>query len=428
MTAVRTDPGDSGPSAPRTPEWLRRLRLAALVLPVVAIVVLQAARPSVAQVSGEHRADLVIGVVSAVAAVLFGVAMFALIERGHRVIARQNQQLGEVNALLTEIARHRPLPAVVDQVTVTLRTLLRAGDAGVDLGEADGAPAAEGRSRGAAGSVVVTAPVGTPAGVRGRLWVRPGRPLRPDEERLLATMADLVSLSLSQQAALEQERHLARADELDRIAREMHDSLAQVLGTLHLRLRVLQDSGLPDQGATEVTELGDLCHTAYQDVREAILGLRSVAATGEPLTASLNRYVQHYQRHGGPPTTMETDAGVPVLADEVQMHLLRIVQEALTNVRKHAGASRAHVRVSRVEGSAGEGVRIQVTDDGAGFDTASVPEARRGFGLATMRERSDLIGADLTIASRPGEGTTVAVTVTPTPAAPDVPRVLQETT
>lgn len=427
MTALRTDHGDVGPSAPGTPTWLRRLRLAGLVLPVVAIVVLQAARPSVAQVSGEHRADLVIGVVSAVAAVLFGVAMFTLIERGHRVIARQNQQLGEVNALLTEIARHRPLPAVVDQVTVTLRTLLRAEDAGVALvGDGDTGP--EGRDGPATGAGVVAAPVGTPAGVRGRLWVRPGRPLRRDEERLLATMADLVSLSLSQQATLEQERHLARADELDRIAREMHDSLAQVLGTLHLRLRVLQDSGLPDQDASEVSELGDLCHTAYQDVREAILGLRSVAGTGEPLTTSLNRYVQHYQRHGGPPTTMETDAGVPVLPEEVQMHLLRIVQEALTNVRKHAGASRAHVRVSRVEGSAGEGVRIQVTDDGAGFDQASVPEVRRGFGLATMRERSDLIGAELEIGSRPGEGTTVAVTVPAPGAEPALGRVLQETT
>lgn len=110
------------------------------------------------------------------------------------------------------------------------------------------------------------------------------------------------------------------------------------------------------------------------------------------------------------------------------MHLLRIVQEALTNVRKHAGASRAHVRVSRVDGSAGEGVRIQVTDDGAGFDQASVPEVRRGFGLATMRERSDLIGAELEIGSRPGEGTTVAVTVPAPGAEPALGRVLQETT
>src|SRR5690606_8102404 len=70
----------------------------------------------------------------------------------------------------------------------------------------------------------------------------------------------------------------------------------------------------------------------------------------------------------------------------------------------------------------------QVTDDGAGFDQASVPEVRRGFGLATMRERSDLIGAELEIGSRPGEGTTVAVTVPAPGAEPALGRVLQETT
>lgn len=418
--APRLERERSSPAVTGTPRWLRRLRVVGVLLPVVAILALQVARPSIAEVAGEHQADLVTGILSTVAALLFGLAMFALIERGHRVIARQHRELGELNGVLTELARQQPLPRVLERTRNLVQHMLGTPDCGVVVPGSD-VPLPAGP--------LLLAPVNGPVGARsGWIWARREVPASPADQRLLQTAADLVSLALAQVRTLEHERHVARADELDRVAREMHDSLAQVLGALHLRLRVLEAAGeLTEELRSEVSELGELCHAAYQDVREAIVGLRSLTRE-ESLPQALERYVRHYERHGGPPTTVSCpDDGIR-LPEDVQLHVLRIVQEALTNVRKHACASGVEVRVS----TSPEHLEVEVRDDGVGLPggVGSHPdqaaqcqvEAPGGFGLTTMHERAALVGGELDVRSTPGRGTCVRVLLPWPPATrPEIP-------
>lgn len=378
---------------------MRRLRLIGVVSPAVAIIVLQASRPVLARWWGERAADLGISVLTVAAAVIFGVTMFALIERGQRMVTTRNQELNTVNTLLTAIALHEDPRIVEARVTAAMRDLLGVHECGVQL---PGEPEPS-QSTGQLVSGALRRTGSSP----GSVWARLDRPASPEEARLISTMADLISLSLAQAELLERERHAARADELDRIAREMHDSLAQVLSTLHLRLRVLESTeGLPESAVTEVNQLADLCHTSVQDVREGILGLRSLNRTDESFTAALGQFVRHHDRRGDASSTVRLEGPEIQLAGPEHLHLLRIVQEALTNVRKHAAASRTLVRLDRSD----DALHVEVHDNGRGFDA----EATRGvghYGLATMRERSDLIGATLSIRSILGQGTTVRVSL-----------------
>ena len=133
-------------------------------------------------------------------------------------------------------------------------------------------------------------------------------------------------------------------------------------------------------------------------------GLKDASGTRRPLGDSLGDYVRRFARQSGIEATAEIEA--PLTLDPVcELHVARVVQEALTNVRKHAGASRAQVRVN---GSGGH-VTFEISDDGQGFDTTSV--GGDGFGLRSMRERAALVQGQLHVASQPGRGTTIVLTV-----------------
>ncbi len=248
----------------------------------------------------------------------------------------------------------------------------------------------------------------------GSLWVarRASRPIDESGRELLAGLADLAAIAIVSARLREGERQTAILSERERIAREMHDSLAQVLATNHLRLRSLEERpevrGLPDVAA-EIAALGDLTHDAYRDVREAILGLRESSRTDRHLLESLRVYLDKYSRQAGVQATLETTAdaelGLP-LATEIQV--IRVIQEALTNVRKHAGARVAVVHVDPDESS----VTLTVEDDGRGFDPATELVSRDdSFGIRTMRERMELVGGTLSVDSAPGRGTRVTAHV-----------------
>lgn len=213
-------------------------------------------------------------------------------------------------------------------------------------------------------------------------------------------------------AAVETERRTAALLERERIARELHDSLAQVLGVSHLRLHALASRpsvGADERAQREVLDLADLCHEAYADVREAILALRESNRPDRTLLEHLRSYVVTFSRTSGIPTTLVTDADAGAdlcLAPGAEIQVVRIIQEALTNVRKHAGATAATVAVS----AGAHHVECVVSDDGIGFDTASAL-AGDGFGLTSMRERADSAGGRLVLDSAPGGGTRVSVQV-----------------
>lgn len=199
-------------------------------------------------------------------------------------------------------------------------------------------------------------------------------------------------------------------DERARLSRELHDGQAQLVAFLLVRLDTVSNLVSADRRAEASAELEQLRRVAddlYLDIREAIAGLRSrVAERG--LVDALRDYLDEFEeRHNIP---VELDASeIPVpLPDMVGIHLFRIVQEALANVRKHAHAQRAWVSVrygpARLE--------VEIGDDGVGFDRSHASQsAPRSFGLTGMRERAEALGGTLHIQSLPGMGTRVILTV-----------------
>lgn len=267
--------------------------------------------------------------------------------------------------------------------------------------------------------------VSGPAGTLGEIRVgrSDGPPFTDRDRGFLSTLASLVGIALTGAQMREGARQRAILSERTRIAREMHDSLAQVLGAVHLRLRALGATyaNLPqDQLAAEVDALAEVCADAYRDVREAILGLRDAHQHAErSLEDNLGAYLQKYSSQCGIAATLTNEVGHEVtLSPRAEVHIIRVVQEALTNVRKHASADSVTVSIRGTDST----TSFSIEDDGVGFDHAATSSSQDGYGLFTMRDRAALLGGTVDIDSSPGRGTRVTVTV-PERAVP--PRALQ---
>ena len=189
----------------------------------------------------------------------------------------------------------------------------------------------------------------------------------------------------------------AVADERARIAREIHDGLAQYLFAVAAQASMLEHGADPQR---VIPRLRESAAAAQREARFAVLALSS--ASGEaPFDAALRRYVELLTADGALEVALDIDPGTRLTADE-QIELFRIVQEGLANVRKHAGARRAHVWIGRRGGQR----MVSVSDDGAGFD--GEPTAA-GHGLKNMRARATRIGGLLTLRSKPGAGTALEI-------------------
>jgi signal transduction histidine kinase len=235
-----------------------------------------------------------------------------------------------------------------------------------------------------------------------------GRRYSDEERRLLNAMADLAAIAVQKARLMQRDRQAAVLEERERLAREMHDSLAQVLGYLHLKAESALGaarSGDPGKVERELSEISSVSNEAYADVREAILGLREMVSQRRDFINALREYTVKFSRMAGLPTQFELKGCDRVsLAPEAEVQLMRVIQEALTNVRKHAGARSACVRLEQ-----GETLQITVEDDGNGFEPDSPDRSDDHFGLFTMRERVERVGGRLVIDSRLGKGTRVSV-------------------
>jgi len=197
----------------------------------------------------------------------------------------------------------------------------------------------------------------------------------------------------------------AAAEERSRLAREFHDGLAQTLWFAKLKAgRLSSVDGLPDEGREIAGEIGGAMDTALAETRQALLALRA-SAEGGSLPEVLGRYVDDFGERFGLRSEFTFDRDLPWLPVRSQAEVMRIVQEALNNVRKHADATLVRVRAERQDGH----LVLTVSDNGQGFD----PAAPRigGYGLQGMTERADLIGASVQVTSAPQDGTTVSVEV-----------------
>jgi nitrate/nitrite-specific signal transduction histidine kinase len=242
-----------------------------------------------------------------------------------------------------------------------------------------------------------------------------GAEFNAEDQDTLTRFATQAALAIENARLHRRVRDLAITEERERIAREMHDSLAQVLGYVMTKAQAVQEllrRGQTDKASAQVAQLNDAARAAYADVREGILALRTSVGSERTLLDALQEFLDRWKEQS------EVDAELHVcpegkcldqLSPVAELQLLRIVQEALANVRKHADATHVQVRISEDD----ESIETVIADDGRGFDPDSPSrdghEPMPHFGLATMRERAESVGGTLRISSAPSSGTQVIV-------------------
>ncbi len=207
----------------------------------------------------------------------------------------------------------------------------------------------------------------------------------------------------------------AQEGERQRVARELHDQAGQTLTALQLGLSQMEGSGPTPDVQEEAAALRRLALEAMRIIRNLTLDLRPSALDELGLPLALRDYTETYTDRTGIPVDLTVTGAPQRLPAETEVTLFRIVQEALTNVAKHAQASQARVTLA-LENPV---VTLTIEDDGVGFDVARAlgAEQRRSLGLIGMQERCRLIGGELQIWTSPGEGTRLVITVPPAAAA-----------
>jgi signal transduction histidine kinase len=229
-----------------------------------------------------------------------------------------------------------------------------------------------------------------------------------DDLRLAETFAAraAVAVDLSQRVARDALRRVVAAQELERrrLARELHDETGQALTSVLLGLKAVEEAGSPEEMRAAGADLRELVVQTLQDVRRLAVELRPRALDDFGLVPALERLTGSLAEHTGIAVDFESALGDERLPSELETALYRVVQESLTNIVKHARATRASVLVARREGE----VVVVIEDDGAGFDPGLPAD---GIGLLGMRERAELVEGTLTIETREGGGTTIIAEV-----------------
>ena len=231
-----------------------------------------------------------------------------------------------------------------------------------------------------------------------------------DDERTLQRFATQAALAIDSARLHRRLQALAITEERERIAREMHDSLAQVLGYVNTKAQAAQAqlrNGDTERAAAQIGQLAEAARAAYADVRESILGLRTVLPEQRGLVDALRQYVALWETQSDIKVAFDAPSWPGRrLSPGSEVQLLRIVQEALANVRKHAAATQVRIELTEEDGT----LVVLIADNGSGFAAAALPRsAVPRFGLTTMRERAEAIGGTLRIDSTVGEGTRVTV-------------------
>jgi signal transduction histidine kinase len=223
-----------------------------------------------------------------------------------------------------------------------------------------------------------------------------------------------VALALENLHLVEQARQAAVLEERQRLAREIHDTLAQGFTSIVMHLEAAEQS-LPDELAKVHRHLDQARRAArvsLAQARQVVWALRPDILENDSLPAALERVTTRWAEGGGVKAHVATTGTAMPLPPDVEVTLLRATQEALANVRRHSCASQVAVTVSYM----GDLVVLDVQDDGVGFDPAPADEpptrqAAGGFGLTAMRERVEQLGGTLIVESSPGEGTTLVVEI-----------------
>jgi signal transduction histidine kinase len=248
---------------------------------------------------------------------------------------------------------------------------------------------------------------------RGNLYLADkldGREFSIEDEEILVRFATKAAIAIDHAYLHRQLNALAVAEERLRIAHEMHDGLAQVLAYVNTKAQAVREylrAGRPEEASRQLDQLARAAREVYTDVRESIVGLRSAVGPDWRLSEALAEYVATWEAESGVACRLTVDQGLR-LPQPAEFQLLRIIQESLANVRKHAQARQVELTLERRD----EHAVITVRDDGVGFNPAGLGRSEfPRFGLSTMRERAESLGGTVRIGSSPSAGTEVVVEV-----------------
>jgi signal transduction histidine kinase len=248
----------------------------------------------------------------------------------------------------------------------------------------------------------------------GALWLASfnRRPYTDTDIVWLESLADQVVIAIQHSQMTARLQTLSIIEERGRIARDMHDGVAQVLGYLNLQLQTLDalwKQNKKEAFEHELIQMRQAIHSANADVRESILSLRTTLANEKGLVAAMAEYIEEFGLQTGIDIHFDDHIQDEVsLSSLAEVQLVCILQEALANVRKHAAASHVDVLLTKNFRVEREFIVLQVSDDGCGFE---MHESRRSFGLKTMGERANSVNGDLKVHSAPGHGTSVICTL-----------------
>ena len=253
-------------------------------------------------------------------------------------------------------------------------------------------------------------PVMTRGVAYGNLYLaekQPSGPFSEEDEEIVTLLAAQAAVAIENAGSVQRDalRRAVQAQEAERrrLARELHDETGQALTSMLLGLAAVERAETADDARVAAGELRELVVETLQNVRRLSVELRPSALDDFGLEPALRRLGQTVKESANLNVQVETRLGADRLLPEVETAVYRIVQEALTNVVKHASAERVSIVVTRMS----ERLLLIIEDDGSGFDPAAGPG--EGLGLLGMRERVQLLDGSLTIDAAHGSGTTLAV-------------------
>ena len=243
-----------------------------------------------------------------------------------------------------------------------------------------------------------------------------GSPFGAEEGLVLDMFGVAAAAGLENAERLEDAQRLATVEERERIARDLHDDLGQLLGYLTTKIQAARElvaTDRPSAAAEELADLEDATRPLSAQVREAILGLRTWVGPDRPLGQAIEEYTAEFGIQSGLRTSFSGPATAGgSLSTSVRFQVMRIAQEAMSNARRHAAATTVTVVLYEHDGV----LELCVRDDGVGFDAVAAAAGSGRFGLTTMAERARAVEGTLDVRSVLGEGTMVSLSVPARPA------------
>ncbi len=253
-------------------------------------------------------------------------------------------------------------------------------------------------------------PIGDSEKLRGTMpiFIKADAALPRDKARIIETVGHHVSNALSNMRRAEEKHRLAVLEERSAIARELHDSIAQSLSYLKIQVTRLEKNIDPATDAYAIAqELKNGLNTAYRELRELITTFR-LRIDERGFNAALQETIAEYSAKLGFAVRLDNALAGIVLTGNEEMHVIRVIREALGNIERHAGASAASVDI-RVDDE--HAVSVRIADNGRGFDPERIPANH--YGTSIMRDRAQILGGELSIDTGFGQGTAITLDFRP---------------